>query len=254
MTWGLFVLVILVLFPISGAFVLEGSFTSYAQFRKWFSSSNTSIEFEFLSQQPNGLLLYTDDGGYYDFIEIKLVEGSVRLRFNLDREPKVLTVGRNLNDGRTWHKVIVARNGLETVLVVDQMRATAVLPKPKRPEDLDFGNITMNSYVYVGGVPAWFSTKLSNLALPSVVFEPRFQGAIRNLVYVDEGSESIPRRQEVIAYKGVRASTVDACEHHNPCKHGGICISTDGGPLCDCRYIDFEGIFCQQSKDTLKCK
>ncbi|TRY78868.1 hypothetical protein TCAL_10650 [Tigriopus californicus] len=51
------------------------------------------------------------------------------------------------------------------------------------------------------------------------------------------------------SFQGVRASTVDACEHHNPCKHGGICISTDGGPLCECRYIDFEGVFCEQSKD-----
>lgn len=191
---------------LTDAFVLEGSQTSYAQFRKWLPTTNSSIEFEFLTDQPNGILLYTDDGGYYDFIEVKLVEGSVRLRFNFDREPKVLTVGRNLNDGRTWHKVIIARNGLETALTVDQIRATAQLPKPKRPEDLNFGNITLNSYVYVGGLPSWYTTRLSNLALPSVVFEPRFQGAIRNLVYVDEGSEAKPRRQEVMAYR-VREST-----------------------------------------------
>ena len=52
--------------------------------------------------------------------------------------------------------------------------------------------------------------------------------------------------------QGVRASTVDACEHHNPCQNGGICISTDGGPICECSYIDFDGTYCEQSKLLLK--
>ena len=50
--------------------------------------------------------------------------------------------------------------------------------------------------------------------------------------------------------QGVRASTVDACEHHNPCQNGGICISTDGGPICECSYIDFDGSYCEQSKSN----
>ena len=56
----------------------------------------------------------------------------------------------------------------------------------------------------------------------------------------------------VYVLQGVRASTVDACEHHNPCQNGGICISTDGGPICECSYIDFDGTYCEQSKLLLK--
>ncbi|GIY74191.1 hypothetical protein CEXT_699081 [Caerostris extrusa] len=41
---------------------------------------------EFPTREPNGLLLYTDDGGTYDFFEVKLVEGNARLRFNLGGE------------------------------------------------------------------------------------------------------------------------------------------------------------------------
>lgn len=52
----------------------------------------------------------------------------------------------------------------------------------------------------------------------------------------------------VLFLQGVRASTVDACEHHDPCQNGGICISTDGGPICECSYIDFDGSYCEQSK------
>ena len=65
----------------------------------------------------------------------------------------------------------------------------------------EFGsNFSANSFVYVGGLPSFYSTKLSSLALPSAVFEPRFRGSIRNVVYADDESGR-PRRQEVMAYK-----------------------------------------------------
>ena len=67
----------------SQAFILEGSQTSYAQFRKWYSSPSAGLEFEFWTSQPYGLMLYTDDGGYYDFLEVKLVDGRLRIRLNL---------------------------------------------------------------------------------------------------------------------------------------------------------------------------
>jgi hypothetical protein len=57
----------------------------------------------------NGVLLYTDDGGYYDFFELKLVDGSLRLRFNLGGGAKVLSVGKGLCDGHTWHRVQVIK-------------------------------------------------------------------------------------------------------------------------------------------------
>ena len=71
---------------------------------------------------------------------------------------------------------------------------------------MNFGNYTTNSYVYMGGLPSWYTTKLSSLALPSVVFEPRFRGGIRNVVFADEKSGR-PQRQEIMAYK-VRPNSV----------------------------------------------
>ena len=90
---------------LSQAFILEGSQTSYAQFKKWYTSGNATIEFEFLTSLPNGLLLYTDDGGYYDFLEVKLVDGSLRTRLNLGNGAQIVDLGRELNDGYSWHKV-----------------------------------------------------------------------------------------------------------------------------------------------------
>ncbi|KAG5880547.1 hypothetical protein JTB14_021219 [Gonioctena quinquepunctata] len=171
-------------------FLLDGSTNSFSQFRKWGGGTNGSLEFEFKTDQPNGLLLYTDDGGTYDFFEIKLVEGALRLRYNLGGGAQIITVGRDLNDGH-WHKVHVQRHEDRTILTVDgvsQMRTS-------RGKEFHFGRFSTNSDVFVGGMPMWYNTKLSLLALPSVIFEPRFVGAVRNLIYPDtEGGT--PRRQE----------------------------------------------------------
>lgn len=88
------------------AFLLDGSQTSFAQFRKWYTGLNGSLELELKTEQPNGLVLYTDDGGTYDFFELKLVEGALRLRYNLGGGAHIITVGRELHDGH-WHKVQV---------------------------------------------------------------------------------------------------------------------------------------------------
>lgn len=88
-------------------FLLDGSQNSFSQFRKWYTGLNGSLEFEFKTEQPNGLVLYTDDGGTFDFFEIKLVEGAVRLRYNLGGGANIITVGRDLHDGH-WHKVQVS--------------------------------------------------------------------------------------------------------------------------------------------------
>lgn len=90
----------------SSAFQLDGSQSSFAQFRKWYSGLNGTLELEFKSEQPNGLVMYTDDGGTYDFFELKLVEGVLRLRYNLGGGAQIITVGRDLHDGH-WHKVQV---------------------------------------------------------------------------------------------------------------------------------------------------
>lgn len=107
-------LVILVLYVIISngnscyGFVLDGAQNSFAQFRKWYTGLNGTLELEFKTEQPNGLLLYTDDGGTYDFFELKLVEGALRLRYNLGGGAQIITVGRDLHDGH-WHKIQVSR-------------------------------------------------------------------------------------------------------------------------------------------------
>lgn len=49
-------------------------------------------------------------------------------------------------------------------------------------------------------------------------------------------------------FQGLRSNVTDACERHDPCQHGGICISTDSGPLCECRNLEYEGTYCERGK------
>lgn len=172
--------------------VLDGT---YGQFRKWNAGLNGTLEMEFKTRTPNGLLMYTDDGGTYDFFELKMVEGTMRLRYNLGAGAQILMAGHDLYDGR-WHRVTVERRGLVTALSVDN--ATSTTTAASADKELQFGRLASNSPVYVGGMPGWYNGRLTRLALPSVIFEPRFNGAVRNIVYADD-FYPYPRRQTAIA-------------------------------------------------------
>ena len=84
------------LLAVSATIVLEGSPTSYAQFRQWSgfsdggghssspstpSISNASIELDFRTGQSDCLLLYADsrDGRY---LQLTVAGGAARLRYN----------------------------------------------------------------------------------------------------------------------------------------------------------------------------
>lgn len=173
----------------TSAFTLEGSVNSYAQFRKWNAGLNGTLKLEFRTGQSSALLAYTDDGGKFDFFELKLVEGALRLRYNLGSGAQILTVGRNLSDGQ-WHNVTIRRAGEQTALTVDHVTVT----RASKGKEFSFGLMVSNSPVYVGGLPAWYGGELTRLALPSVYFEPRFRGDVRNLIYSDAVGQ--PARQQ----------------------------------------------------------
>lgn len=52
----------------------------------------------------------------------------------------------------------------------------------------------------------------------------------------------------------ITLNATDMCETRDPCQHGGICISTDTGPFCECRNGDYEGIYCEKGKVSLLVK
>ena len=55
----------------------------------------------------------------------------------------------------------------------------------------------------------------------------------------------------LILLQGVRSTTINTCDHQNPCQNNGVCISTDNGPACECKDIDFTGVHCEEGKTLL---
>ena len=60
--------------------VLEGSQTSYAQFRQWHGGQNHTLSFEFGQSHRDALLLYSDNNQEKEYIQIKLVKNHIMLR------------------------------------------------------------------------------------------------------------------------------------------------------------------------------
>ncbi|ESP00130.1 hypothetical protein LOTGIDRAFT_141314 [Lottia gigantea] len=217
-------------------FNLDGSPGSYAKFDHWEPCINGSLSFEFKTDRPNALLFYIDDG-HSSFFELKLVAGIARLRLNLGDGTVILSAGQSLND-QQWHKVEIRRDGEQTTLTVDKIEHTRTLHGNK----FDTNNIT-DLYFFIGGLPNDYDQKLTSLALPSVVFEPKFRGSIRNLFY--SSCAGPVERPTMINHDGILSSDEDLCERGNPCLNGGMCLTTDDGLMCDCTRLEFEGDRCE---------
>nr|KAG5710231.1 hypothetical protein BaRGS_006750 [Batillaria attramentaria] len=125
---------------------------------------------------PSALLLYTDDNGRYDYLQLALTKGAVRLWINfVAEENQYVDIEANtdaLNDGR-WHRVEIKRNRMETILLVDGTQTSKVA----LGSDSDFGrDPAQNNYVYFGGIPSRYESNLRGLALPSAFFSEKFRG------------------------------------------------------------------------------
>lgn len=221
---------------------MNGRTGSYAKFPKWNACTNASITFEFKTRQSKGLLMYTDDSGTYDFFELVLLDGALRMRLNIvdGRDGSVeFLVGKNLNNNN-WHKVLIQRKRMETTITLDDNR-DLTQTKLSYGSDFNFGDIEKNSGVYFGGMPQHhFSTNLRNLALPSVMFEKRLRGIFRNVIYGNCSCSLVRATAE--PNPNLEFGIPEVCETRNPCRDC-LCISSDSGPECKC-----VGLNCKSSK------
>lgn len=206
---------------------------SYAKYPKWNACTNSSIAFDFKTTNKKALLMYTDDNGRYDYVEVLLKDGRVRLRMNIvdGRDGSVeITLGNRLNDNR-WHSVKIKRNRMETSLYVDGQHDSRVA----FGSDFHFGDVDTNNFVYFGGIPEKYYMRnqqnLKQLSLSSVYFENRLHGTIRNIIY--SNCTCSPVRAEMIEGVSVSQDPPEACDSANTCGKC-LCISKDDGPGCQC--------------------
>ncbi|XP_024151679.1 neurexin 3a isoform X2 [Oryzias melastigma] len=200
----------------------------WARYLRWDASTRGDLSFQFKTEASEALLLYFDDGGYCDFLQLAVVEGRLQLRFSIDCAETSVVSNKRVDD-RSWHAATLSRYNLRTVLVLDgQAKADEVQPQRQ------FMKIV--SDLFLGGVPQ--DIRSGALTLPTARNMQPFRGTITDLKYGTSqplflGSLRVPLESEGWC-------TV------NPCENGGTCLVVDGEPVCDCSKTEYKGRFCRE--------
>nr|XP_015309826.1 PREDICTED: neurexin 3 isoform X10 [Macaca fascicularis] len=200
----------------------------WARYLRWDASTRSDLSFQFKTNVSTGLLLYLDDGGVCDFLCLSLVDGRVQLRFSMDCAETAVLSNKQVNDS-SWHFLMVSRDRLRTVLMLDGEGQSGEL-QPQRPY------MDVVSDLFLGGVPA--DIRPSALTLDGVQAIPGFKGLILDLKY----GNSEPR---LLGSQGVQLDAEGPCGER-PCENGGICFLLDGHPTCDCSTTGYGGKLCSE--------
>ncbi|XP_042548510.1 neurexin 3 isoform X1 [Dipodomys spectabilis] len=200
----------------------------WARYLRWDASTRSDLSFQFKTNVSTGLLLYLDDGGVCDFLCLSLVDGRVQLRFSMDCAETAVLSNKQVNDS-SWHFLMVSRDRLRTVLVLDGEGQSGEL-HAQRPY------MDVVSDLFLGGVPS--DIRPSALTLDGVQAMPGFKGLILDLKY----GNSEPR---LLGSQGVQLEAEGPCGER-PCENGGICFLLDGHPTCDCSTTGYGGTLCSE--------
>ncbi|XP_024653076.1 neurexin 3 isoform X7 [Macaca nemestrina] len=203
----------------------------WARYLRWDASTRSDLSFQFKTNVSTGLLLYLDDGGVCDFLCLSLVDGRVQLRFSMDCAETAVLSNKQVNDS-SWHFLMVSRDRLRTVLMLDGEGQSGEL-QPQRPY------MDVVSDLFLGGVPA--DIRPSALTLDGVQAMPGFKGLILDLKY----GNSEPR---LLGSQGVQLDAEGPCGER-PCENGGICFLLDGHPTCDCSTTGYGGKLCSEARE-----
>ncbi|XP_056290186.1 laminin subunit alpha-1-like isoform X2 [Pseudoliparis swirei] len=135
------------------SFHFDGSGFSLVQ--KSLRATSTSIVLLFKTLSPGGLLLYLASNNTRDFLSMELVEGRVRLTFDLGSGALILTSKRKYNTG-VWYKITLQRSkrkGYLSIMAADQSSNKEVLEaeSPGTASDLNRSDLDP---IYIGGLPA----------------------------------------------------------------------------------------------------
>ncbi|XP_041710501.2 neurexin-3a-like isoform X4 [Coregonus clupeaformis] len=201
----------------------------WARYLRWDASTRSDLSFQFKTDVSTALLLYFDDGGYCDFLQLMVVEGKLQLRFSIDCAEIAVVSEKRVNDS-SWHFATLSRFGLRTVLGLDgQVKTDEV-----RPTGGSRQHMKIISDLFLGGVP--LDIRTSALTLPTACDAPPFRGTIMDLKYGN--TEPV-----LLSSLRVRLESDRRCTE-NPCENGGSCSVVNGEPVCDCSKTEHKGRFC----------
>ncbi|XP_041934511.1 neurexin 1a isoform X3 [Alosa alosa] len=217
------------LVDIGASMEFTGAEGQWARFPMWNACCESEMSFNMKTKSSHGLLMYFDDEGFCDFLELLIHNGRLNLRFSIFcAEPASVLSDTAVNDSR-WHAITVRRNFKNTTLVVDQ-EVKMVEVKSKRRDMTVFSNL------FLGGIPPELRSvalRLTSAAIKDVV---PFKGWITNLKV--NGSEPV-----LIASEGVNSGI---CGADHVCQNGGVCSIVNEEAICDCSDTGYEGKDCSE--------
>ncbi|XP_035999027.1 neurexin 2a isoform X6 [Fundulus heteroclitus] len=209
----------------------EGVPGQWTRFAQWDAKTTGELSFILKTNISKALVLYLDDGGNCDFLELLIAEGRLQLRFTIHcAEPASLHTETHVSDQR-WHRVLLTRNYRETRLVLDNEEKVAEV-KSKRKE------MVVASDLYVGGISP--DVRLSALTSSTVKYEPPFRGFVTNLKVGD----ALP---VLLDGQAVHNDLEYICDAHSPCSNKGLCSVSKGEVLCECINTSYRGRYCQEA-------
>ncbi|XP_025057178.1 neurexin-1 isoform X2 [Alligator sinensis] len=211
----------------------EGQWT---RFPKWNACCESEMSFNMKTRSSSGLVLYFDDEGFCDFLELILTQGGrLQLSFSIFcAEPATLLSDTPINDN-LWHTVVIRRHFKNTTLIIDQTEAKWVEVKSKRRD------MTVFSGLFLGGLPPELRSATLKLTLSSVKDREPFKGWITD-VRVNYTQTSPVESQEV----RLDDEQSRLCARDDVCLNGGVCSVLNDQAVCDCSQTGFRGKDCSE--------
>ncbi|XP_051523646.1 neurexin-1a isoform X7 [Myxocyprinus asiaticus] len=206
-----------------------GAEGQWARFPMWNACCESEMSFNMKTKSAHGLLVYFDDEGFCDFLELLIHNGRLSLRFSIFcAEPATVLSDTAVNDSR-WHAVTLRRNFKNTTLVVDE-EIKWVEVKSKRRD------MTVFSHLFLGGIPPELRSVALRLTSSAIKDQVPYKGWINNLRV--NGSEPV-----LVGSEGINS---DICEDDHICLNGGVCSIVNDKPICDCSETGFQGKDCSE--------
>ncbi|XP_052602521.1 neurexin-1 isoform X20 [Peromyscus maniculatus bairdii] len=224
----------------------EGQWT---RFPKWNACCESEMSFQLKTRSARGLVLYFDDEGFCDFLELILTRGGrLQLSFSIFcAEPATLLADTPVNDG-AWHSVRIRRQFRNTTLYIDQAEAKWVEVKSKRRD------MTVFSGLFVGGLPPELRAAALKLTLASVREREPFKGWIRDVRVNSSQALPVDSGEVKLDDEPPNSGGGSPCEAGDEgeggvCLNGGVCSVVDDQAVCDCSRTGFRGKDCSQGKE-----
>nr|XP_029540597.1 neurexin-1a-like isoform X17 [Oncorhynchus nerka] len=204
----------------------------WGRFPVWNACCESILSFSVRTHSEDGLLLYLDDEGFCDFLELLLLRGKLRLRFSIFcAEPAEVSSGVAVSDGH-WHVVRVKRDWRNTSLEVDgRMEGWAEVKSKRR-------DMTVFSHTFMGGVSPELHASPLRLTSPGVRDHAPFAGWLTSVTI--NGSAVVMEGSEGVTMGG------DGCGPDHVCQNGGVCSVVEQKNVCDCTDTGYKGNDCSE--------